>query len=193
MSQVTCPRCRTVQPAEGDGYVCVTCGATWTFARCERCASAFHLADGTTRWTCPSCGTAHGTEREREHRTRSRSTLVIAGGVALAVVIGIVIAVVNASGGDGGVDPSAAEQARATTCTHVAEGFEVIREEALARTADTLAQDAAALRAAGDEPTAARIDGIVTITRELSAAIATQQDQTALTGALLDALESLPC
>jgi ribosomal protein L37AE/L43A len=78
MPTVSCPSCSTSQTVDaGTGsYTCASCGAAWEFVTCSTCGSRFHGRPGSTGWTCPNCGTPHGTSAERASQAAPAATAV---------------------------------------------------------------------------------------------------------------------
>jgi hypothetical protein len=117
--------------------------------------------------------------------------------VGVAVVAIVVGAIVLTSGGGGpATSPSGspsvtAEQALASLCAHK-EDFQ-LRYEALGRLSQDLQNDAAALRAAGDEETAAAADELVAAVDAVHTALGDNEDTTDEVAAVLVALDDLPC
>lgn len=66
MPTVSCPSCSTSQTVAtgADSYACSSCGASWEFVTCQTCGSRFHSRPESTGWTCPNCGTPHGSAAE---------------------------------------------------------------------------------------------------------------------------------
>ena len=197
MAQVTCPQCQTRQEIdpEADGYRCIVCAGTWSFARCTACSERFHTRPGTRAWTCPNCGTPHG--RNRRGISSSGSSLPILVGSILA--IGAVIALAQVLGGDDAVTPTPSS----TSPSAIADPFrqvcrdlvdvQVFRVQALGRAADALNDDAAALRGQGDEANALAVEEIVAAIRSYQQVAEGGGDVQAATEQLLDALGAVDC
>jgi hypothetical protein len=122
---------------------------------------------------------------------------LLIGGIAAAVAI-VVLLVLLFSGGDDGApaptspSPSTIADPFRKVCRDLVD-VQLLREDALARASEALTEDADALRAQGDEQSAAAVDAIVE-------AIATYQevargggDTVAATNQLLDALDQIDC
>jgi LSD1 subclass zinc finger protein len=221
MAQATCPSCRTEQtlPRGATGYRCVSCGREWSFSVCAECGGRFHARPGVGAWTCPRCGTRNvGTGNvpaapERIQlsgppgRTRPRwpsfmvrgsatyptarpSWAPVATGASAAIVVFILLRVFVFDNGAGQAQPSAMSQ----MCLHLNE-FQVQRVGALRRGADLLVGDAAALRAAGDEATAKKVDRLVSAARVFANALNTTDsaDDAAALTKMSRARTAMPC
>ncbi|HEX6130791.1 MAG TPA: hypothetical protein VF044_03620 [Actinomycetota bacterium] len=207
MPEVTCPDCHTRQPVDpsSSGYACVSCGAEWDFVACASCGSRFHARPDAATWRCPACG--H--ENARRHVATGRAaaspgpnrSLVLAG-VGVLVVLLVAFALTRGDGDGataasptGGASPTAAGgTATESLCGHLV-GIQSVRFDALGRTSRDLADDAAAIRAEGDEALAADVEALAAAVRELADAFDTPgtEDDDAATQAVLDALEPIPC
>jgi hypothetical protein len=196
MPEVTCPQCRTRQPVEPDvdRYRCVVCAATWNFVRCTVCGERYHTRPGTRAWTCPNCGTPHGRNR-RGISSRGVPWPVVA--VVVLAVLALVAATQLLGGeGDGAIGPSPSSPAPAAdpfehSCDAISEGVQVLRVDALGRTAEALVDDAAALRADGEDAAAEALDGVVDAIRQYQEVAEGGGDTQAATDALLDSLDAV--
>jgi predicted RNA-binding Zn-ribbon protein involved in translation (DUF1610 family) len=164
MAEVTCPQCRTRQPIDEDvsTYRCIVCAATWNFVRCTVCGERYHTRPGTRAWTCPNCGTPHGRNRRGISRRGAPIPILLAGLGAVALVA---ILAITLGGDDASPSPSPSVQAIADPANEVCRDLvdvQVLRVDALGRAAAELRNDAAALRADGDEERAAIVDDVVT-------------------------------
>ncbi len=192
MTDVTCPRCQTEQSIQGDGYLCAGCATEWAFVRCSSCGTAFHMQPDVRSWTCPSCG-AHNRPPRRKPALPAWQILLGAGVVLVVVVAAFLVS--SGDGDDGGTDGDGdgSATALATTCAHIRADFQVIRQQSLQQAATRLTADAEALRAEGDEETAALVDQLVVATEDMVAVIASGEDSTAANVALGDAIAAVPC
>jgi hypothetical protein len=86
------------------------------------------------------------------------------------------------------------DTAMAQMCLHLNE-FQVQRVGALRRGADLLVDDAVALRAAGDEPTAKKVDRLLVAARGFATALDTDEpgDDAAALNKMLTARSAMPC
>jgi predicted RNA-binding Zn-ribbon protein involved in translation (DUF1610 family) len=164
MAEVTCPQCHTRQPVDEDAstYRCVVCAATWDFVRCTVCGERFHARPGTRAWTCPNCGTPHGRNRRGISRRGAPIPILIAAVLAIGVVV---VLAMSLGGDDGDASPTPSVRPIADPANEVCRDLvavQVLRVEALGRAAADLRDDAAALRAEGDEERAALVDDVVT-------------------------------
>ncbi|MGZ8566685.1 MAG: hypothetical protein ACXWXS_06505 [Actinomycetota bacterium] len=192
MTDVTCPRCQTQQSIQGDGYLCAGCAAEWAFVRCASCDTAFHMQPGVQSWTCPNCGT----HNRQPRRTPSfPAWQILLGAAALVVVIVAAFIVFSGDGDEGqpGGNGGGSDTALATTCGHIREDFQVIRQQSLQQAANRLTADAEALRAEGDEETAALVDQLAAAAEDMSAVIGSGEDDTAANQALGSAIAAVPC
>jgi ssDNA-binding Zn-finger/Zn-ribbon topoisomerase 1 len=192
MAQVTCPQCHTRQEidAEADGYRCIVCAGTWSFVRCTVCGQRFHTRPGTRAWTCPSCGTPHG----RNRRGISRTGLSVPLLVGALLVIGGLVALALALGGDDAAEPRASPSSPTAiadpaeqVCTDLVD-VQLFRVDALGRAAEALTADASALEAAGDAERAAAVTGVVEAIESYQEVAEGGGDTQAATTQLLDAL-----
>jgi hypothetical protein len=197
MAEVTCPQCQTRQEIDpdADGYRCIVCAATWGFVRCTVCGERYHTRPGTRAWTCPNCGTPHG----RNRRGISRVGVPVPLLLGTIVVIGAVVALALALGGDDGAPPSPTPSSPSSSvdpfrkvCRDLVD-VQLLREDALGRAADALTEDAAALRAKGDRKSAAAVVDIVEAIRTYQEVARGGGDTVAATNQLLDALEAVKC
>jgi ssDNA-binding Zn-finger/Zn-ribbon topoisomerase 1 len=197
MAEVTCPQCQTRQEIDpdADGYRCIVCAATWGFVRCTVCGERYHTRPGTRAWTCPNCGTPHG----RNRRGISRVGVPLPLLVGAIIVIGAVVALALALGGDDGAPPSPKPSSPSSSvdpfrkvCRDLVD-VQLLREDALGRAADALTEDAAALRAKGDRKSAAAVVDIVEAIRTYQEVARGGGDTVAATNQLLDALEAVKC
>jgi ssDNA-binding Zn-finger/Zn-ribbon topoisomerase 1 len=197
MAEVTCPQCQTRQEIDpdADGYRCIVCAATWGFVRCTVCGERYHTRPGTRAWTCPNCGTPHG----RNRRGISRVGVPLPLLVGAIIVIGAVVALALALGGDNGAPPSPTPSSPSSSvdpfrkvCRDLVD-VQLLREDALGRAADALTEDAAALRAKGDRKSAAAVVDIVEAIRTYQEVARGGGDTVAATNQLLDALEAVKC
>jgi len=197
MAEVTCPQCQTRQEIEpdADGYRCIVCAATWGFVRCTVCAERYHTRPGTRAWTCPNCGTPHG----RNRRGISRVGVPVPLLVGAILAIGAVVALALTLGGDDGAAPNPTPSSPSTiadpfrqVCRDLVD-VQVFRVEALGRTADSLREDVAALRAQGDRKSAAAVVDIVKAIRAYQEVAQGGGDTAAVTNQLLDALAGVDC
>jgi ssDNA-binding Zn-finger/Zn-ribbon topoisomerase 1 len=197
MAEVTCPQCQTRQEIDpdADGYRCIVCAATWGFVRCTVCGERYHTRPGTRAWTCPNCGTPHG----RNRRGISRVGVPLPLLVGAIIVIGAVVALALALGGDDGAPPSPTPSSPSSSvdpfrkvCRDLVD-VQLLREDALGRAADALTEDAAALRAKGDRKSAAAVVDIVEAIRTYQEVARGGGDTVAATNQLLDALEAVKC
>lgn len=188
MTEVTCPRCHTTQRIEGDGYLCAGCATEWAFVRCSSCGAAFHMQPGVQTWTCPTCGTRNGAKR-----LGIPTPFLI--GISAVVVVAVAALLVFAGGddGEGDGDGDGTTDALTTTCGHIQVGFQVLRLQALNQTATQLSADADALRAEGDETTAALVDDLVVATQDLASAFESGEDTTEANQAVGEAISAVPC
>ena len=116
-------------------------------------------------------------------------------GIAAVVVVAVAAFLVFSGGDDGEGNGGGNEttDAFSATCAHIQAGYQVLRQQALTQTATQLAADADALRAEGDEATAALVDDLVAATQDLVAVIGTGEDATAANAALGEAITAVPC
>ena len=84
-------------------------------------------------------------------------------------------------------------EAIATMCTDVQQSTQVLRDDALGRAQDTLKQDAAAIKQAGDPATAKQVKVLIARIEDLRTALQEQAPTEEATAALLDARSALPC
>lgn len=198
MAPVTCPQCHTRQEIDPDaeGYRCLVCAATWSFVRCTVCGQRFHTRPGTRAWTCPNCGTPHGRDRRGISRPGVPLPLLIGGiAVALAIVIGLILLF---TGDEGGAptpttpSPSVIADPFRKVCRDLVD-VQLLREDALDRASEALTADAAALRARGDEESAAAVEAIVDAIGSYQEVAAGGGDTVAATNQLLDALDAVDC
>jgi predicted RNA-binding Zn-ribbon protein involved in translation (DUF1610 family) len=164
MPEVTCPQCRTRQPIDPDAatYRCVACAATWNFVRCTVCGERFHTRPGTRAWTCPNCGTPHGRNRRGISRRGAPIPLLLGGLVAIAGAVALAFAL---SGDDAAAPPTSPSPSPIAdpsneVCRDLVD-VQVFRVDALGRAAEDLTDDAAALRARGEDERAALVDDVV--------------------------------
>jgi hypothetical protein len=198
MAPVTCPQCQTRQEIDPDaeGYRCVVCAGTWSFVRCTVCGERFHTRPGTRAWTCPTCGTPHGRNRRGISRAGVPLPLLI-GGIAAAIAI-VVVLVVLFSGGDDGTptpaptSPSTIADPFRKVCRDLVD-VQLLREDALGRAAEALTEDAAALRAQGDEESAVAVEAVVDAIGTYQEVARGGGDTVAATNQLLDALDAIDC
>jgi hypothetical protein len=196
MPEVTCPQCRTRQPIEPDveRYRCVVCAATWNFVRCTVCGERYHTRPGTRAWTCPNCGTPHGRNRRG---ISSRGAPILPLLVLAILAIGAVVGATQLLGGDDAADrPSPTSPAPAVdpfddSCDAISQGVQVLRVDALGRTADTLEADATALRQQGEDVAAEALDGVVEAIHQYQEVAQGGGDTQAATDALLDSLDAV--
>jgi hypothetical protein len=125
----------------------------------------------------------------------ARSSLApIVTGAAAAVVVFLVLRVLLFDNGEGEAQGSPSATAMSQMCVHLNE-FQVQRVGALRRGAMLLVGDAAALRAAGDEPTAKKVDRLVVAARAFANALDStdpDDDASALT-TMSRARTAMPC
>jgi predicted RNA-binding Zn-ribbon protein involved in translation (DUF1610 family) len=165
MPEVTCPQCRTRQPIPEDapGYRCAVCAASWSFVRCTVCGERYHARPKTRAWTCPNCGTPHGVNRRGISRSGASIPLLV--GAVLAV--GAVVVVAQTFGGDGGTatppptTPTQVADPFDHVCQTLSEELQVLRVDQLQRAADSLEEDAAALRELGERSSAVAVEDVV--------------------------------
>lgn len=98
-----------------------------------------------------------------------RSWAPVATGAAAAVVLFVLLRVLVFDNG-GQEAQGSPSSAMSQMCLHLNE-FQVQRVGALRRGANLLVDDAATLRAAGDEPTAKKVDGLVVAARAFADAL----------------------
>jgi hypothetical protein len=192
MAEVTCPQCHTRQEIDADtnGYRCVVCAGTWSFVRCTVCGGRFHTRPGTRAWTCPTCGTPHG----RNRRGISRTGLSVPVLVGALLLVGGLVALALALGGDEAAappsspsSPAPVEDPAEQVCTDLVD-VQLFRVDALGRAADALTADAAALEQAGDAERAAAVTGVVEAIESYQQVAEGGGDVQAATDELLDAL-----
>ncbi len=113
----------------------------------------------------------------------------------MVVVIVVAFLVFSGDGDDGqpGGNGNGSDSALATTCGHIRADFQVIRQQALQQAANRLTADAEALRAEGEEETAALVDQLVVATEDMVAVIASGEDASQANVALGDAIAAVPC
>jgi hypothetical protein len=195
MAEVTCPQCETRQEidADADGYQCIVCAGTWSFVRCTVCGGRFHTRPGTRAWTCPTCGTPHG----RNRRGISRTGLSVPLLVGALLLVGAIVAVALALGGDDAAAPPASPSTAAPVedpaeqvCTDLVD-VQLFRVDALGRASEALTADAAALEAAGDQEQAAAVTGVVEAIESYQQVAEGGGDTQAATDELLDALSEV--
>lgn len=194
MAEVTCPQCQTRQEidADADGYQCVVCAGTWSFVRCTVCGGRFHTRPGTRAWTCPTCGTPHG----RNRRGISRTGLSVPLLVGALLVIGGIVALALALGGDDAAapppspSPTPISDPAEQVCTDLVD-VQLFRVDALGRAAQALMADAAALEEAGDAERAAAVTGVVEAIVSYQQVAEGGGDTQAATNQLLEALDEI--
>ena len=196
MAEVTCPQCDSRQPVDPDaeGYRCAVCAASWRFVRCTVCGERFHTRPGTRAWTCPTCGTPHG--RNRQGISRVGLPIPLLFGALLAV--GAVVALAQALGDDGADgtpvpgSPSSTAASLRKVCRHLVD-VQLLREDALARASRALTADAEALRAAGHAEEARAVEDIVAAIGTYREVARGGGDTQAATEELLDSLDAVSC
>ncbi|MGH2539663.1 MAG: hypothetical protein ACRDGK_04005, partial [Actinomycetota bacterium] len=124
---------------------------------------------------------------------------VVAGLIALAVIVVVFNVVFGGDGGgEGGSTPTdgtgavTVEQATATMCGHVQQ-TQVFRVQALAQAEDALRADAKALKQAGDPRAAKQVRALIAATEDLRQALANQEDTTEVLAAQGESIAALPC
>ena len=210
MASVTCPTCDTRQPlADRSGYTCAECGTAWAIVTCDACNGRFHMRPGTEAWTCPTCGTVHepsGAYEPPEPAAAAVPLRGLPGAARLWIAVGVAVVAIVAGaivftggGGEPTTSPSSspppsltAEEAQAALCQHQNE-FPTLRYEAIGRYERTLEDDAAALRAAGDEETAAAVDELVAGVDAIHTALGNNEPTDDLVATVIDDLAALPC
>ena len=198
MPEVTCPACATRQQIDpaAIGYACVSCGAEWDFVTCDSCGERFHARPDAAAWTCPSCGNENLRHHARAGRGLGPNRTMLLGAVGV-VVIALVTFLLMRGGDDpdpGATTSPSTASAEEALCTHLVD-LQVLRFDALGRTADTLEADAEALRGEGDETLASAVDDLVLAVRDLAEAYNTpgEADNEQATDAVLEALGPIPC
>ncbi|HET9671756.1 MAG TPA: hypothetical protein VFQ40_02770 [Actinomycetota bacterium] len=195
MPEVTCPQCRTRQPVEPDAetYRCLVCAASWNFVRCTVCGERYHTRPGTRAWTCPNCGTPHGRNRRGISRRGAPIPLVI----GAVILVGGIVALAQALGGDDvappptrSPTPAPIEDPAGEVCRDLVD-VQLLRVAALGRAADDLTADAEALRAEGAERRAMAVHELVTAIVSYQEVAEGGGDTEAATNALLDALAAV--
>jgi len=133
----------------------------------------------------------------RESRGRPLWLYVL--GAAVAVVILVLLINLLLGGDDGGERPGGdgggqvtAEQATATMCGHIQQ-VQVFRDDALGTAAERLQADVAALKQAGERPTAKQVKAVITAIGDAREALANQRPTQKPFAALQDAMAALPC
>lgn len=218
MSEVTCPRCTTRQPigAHAEGYACVECGTEWVFATCDSCGDRFHMHPGTQAWTCPTCGTAHGsvpavpTRAASAAETAGRATvasppdpattgrrsqppmgpiLAVAG---ILLVVAVAFLLTRGGGGGNSGTPSASGDPVTALCVDLRD-LQTPRVDALSRVLRSLPAHADAIAAAGNETLAANVRALTLAVKAYRDALETQADDTAALQQMGAALAKLPC
>lgn len=118
---------------------------------------------------------------------------------AVAAVVVLVLVFNLLFGGDGGdAEPTDAagqvsgQEAIDTMCGHVQQ-VQVFRDDALGAAAEQLQQDVAALKQAGERPTAKQVKELIAAIEDARAALANQEDTTEPFAALQTAITDLPC
>jgi hypothetical protein len=115
--------------------------------------------------------------------------------IAVAVVA-IIAVILLTRGGDeeSGASPTPnADVAITTLCTHVQQLTQLLRDDALGRAQDTIRQDAAAIREAGDTATAKQVKVLIARIQELRVAYQEQADTADASAAMGKAIAALPC
>ena len=116
--------------------------------------------------------------------------------VIAVVVVAIVGVFLLTRGGDdapGETPAPSTDEAIATMCTDVQQSTQVLRDDALGRAQETLKEDAAAIKQAGDPATAKQVKVLIARIQDLREVFQEQGDTTAATAALGDAVSALPC
>jgi hypothetical protein len=196
MAEVTCPQCRTRQEVDpdADGYRCIVCAGTWSFVGCSVCSERYHARPGTRAWTCPNCGTPHG----RNRRGISNAGVPVPLVVGAILSIGAVVLLALTLG-----DDDAARSPSPSSPSVIADPFrqvcrdlvnvQLLRVDALGRAAAALTEDAAAIRAQGDEVNAIAVEEIVAAILSYQEVAEGGGDTQAATEQLLDALAAVDC
>jgi predicted RNA-binding Zn-ribbon protein involved in translation (DUF1610 family) len=116
--------------------------------------------------------------------------------VIAVVVVAIVGVFLLTRGGDdapGDTPAPNADEAIATMCTDVQQGTQLLRDDALGRAQDTLTQDAAAIKRAGDTATAKQVKVLIARIEDLRTAFQEQAPTDEATAAMAEAVSALPC
>lgn len=122
--------------------------------------------------------------------------VAVVAAVVLVLFFNLVFGGDDDGGGDGtpadGGGQVTAEEATATMCGHVQQ-VQVFRDDALGVAAEQLQEDVAALKEAGERPTAKQVRAVIAAIDDAREALATQADTTAPFAALEEAITQLPC
>jgi len=119
---------------------------------------------------------------------------------AVAAVVVLVLLFNLFFGGDDGNGEAAptdgaqvsGEEATTTMCGHLQQ-VQVFRDDALGVAAEQLREDVAALKQAGERPTAKQVKALIAAIEDARAALANQEDTTEPFAALEEAIAGLPC
>ena len=170
---------------------------------------------GTRAWTCPTCGTAHGSVPAVPTRAAPAvETAAAATGAAppdpsmtgrrsqppmgpILAVAGIVLVVAVAflltrGGGEGSGTPSVSSDPVTALCVDLRD-LQTPRVDALSRVLRSLPAHADAIAATGNETLAANVRALAPAVKAYRDALATQADDTAALQQMGAALAKLPC
>lgn len=134
----------------------------------------------------------------RESSGRPVWIYALAAVAAVVVIVLLFNLVFGGDDGEGEASPTdgggqvSAEEATATMCGHVQQ-IQVFRDDALGEAAELLQEDAAALKEAGERPTAKQVKALIVAIDDAREALATQADTTEPFAALQTAISDLPC
>jgi predicted RNA-binding Zn-ribbon protein involved in translation (DUF1610 family) len=116
--------------------------------------------------------------------------LIAAAVVAVVIVGGVVFRLVGGGGSD--ASPAATVDATAATCQDVQQ-TQILRADALGRARQDLRDDVAALKQAGDKPTAKQVTVLIGRLDAYRTALQNQEDTTDEVAAISRAIRALPC
>jgi hypothetical protein len=114
--------------------------------------------------------------------------------IAVAVVAIIAVVLLTRGGDEEPASPAPnADAAITALCTHVQQLTQLLRDDSLGRAQDTIRQDAAAIREAGDAATAKQVKVLIARIQDLRVAYQEQGDTADASAAMGKAIAALPC